>query len=313
MPIFVPSFSRVKNSVMDRKNFIRKALLGAAGVAAGTSMLQAKDADAKPSTYDKLMADVPKDQVGFNHLPNKEIKTMKTVLHKASTRGHANHGWLDSHHTFSFANYYNPERVHFGVLRVLNDDRVAPGRGFGTHPHDNMEIISIPLEGDLEHKDSMGNTAVIREGDVQVMSAGTGIYHSEFNKNSDKEVKFLQIWVFPNKRGVKPRYDQITLSNKALKNQLLQILSPNPDDEGVWIHQDAWFHLGNLDKGRTTSYRIKRPGNGVYAFVLEGDVTIAGQKLNKRDGFGIWDTDKIEITADSQAKLLLMDVPMAVN
>ncbi len=204
---------------MDRKSFIKKTLLGAAGVAAGSSGLQAKNAGPEKSTYDKLMADVPLDQVGFNHLPNKEIRTMKTVLHKANTRGHANHGWLDSHHSFSFANYYNPERVHFGVLRVLNDDRVAPGRGFGTHPHDNMEIISIPLEGDLEHKDSMGNVATIRQGDVQVMSAGTGIYHSEYNKNKDQEVKFLQIWVFPNKKGVKPRYDQITLNNKDLKNQ----------------------------------------------------------------------------------------------
>lgn len=303
---------------MDRKNFIKKTLLGAAGMAAGSSLLQAENAAPEKSTYDKLMADVPqgqvpKEQVGFNHLPNNEIRTMKTVLHKANTRGHANHGWLDSHHTFSFANYYNPERVHFGVLRVLNDDRVAPGKGFGTHPHDNMEIISIPLEGDLEHKDSMGNTAVIRQGDVQVMSAGTGIYHSEFNKNTDKEVKFLQIWVFPNKRGVKPRYDQITLNNKDLKNQLFQILSPSPDDEGVWIHQDAWFHLGNFEKGNKTTYQVKRNGNGVYAFVLDGDVTIEGQALNKRDGFGIWDTDKITITADSNARILLMDVPMNVS
>lgn len=238
---------------------------------------------------------------------------MKSVLHKADTRGHANHGWLDTHHTFSFAGYYNPERVHFGVLRVLNDDRVAPGRGFGTHPHDNMEIISIPLEGDLEHKDSMGNTAVIREGDVQVMSAGTGVYHSEKNKNQDKEVKFLQIWVFPNKKDVEPRYDQITLNNKHLKNQLFQVLSPNPDDEGVWIHQDAWFHMGNLEEGHQVTYDIKQKGNGVYAFVLEGDVTINGQSLHKRDGYGVWDTERIEITADSDARILLMDVPMGIN
>ena len=238
---------------------------------------------------------------------------MKSVLHKADTRGHANHGWLDTHHTFSFASYYNPERTRFGVLRVLNDDRVAPGRGFGTHPHDNMEIISIPLEGDLEHKDSMGNVAVIKEGDVQVMSAGTGIYHSEKNKNQDKEVKFLQIWVFPKKKDVKPRYDQITLKNKNLKNQLSQILSPNPDDEGVWIHQDAWFHIGHLEKGHRETYQIKQRGNGVYIFILEGDVTVNSQPLNKRDGYGVWDTDQIEITADNDAKVLLMEVPMAVN
>ena len=238
---------------------------------------------------------------------------MKTVLHKADTRGHADHGWLDSHHTFSFANYYNPERMHFGVLRVLNDDVVAPGRGFGTHPHDNMEIISIPLEGDLEHKDSMGNTTVIRQGDVQVMSAGTGVFHSEYNKNKDQEVKFLQIWLFPNKKNVEPRYDQITLENGDLKNQLVQVLSPDPDDAGVWIHQNAWFHLGNLEKGFETTYQLKDGQNGVYAFVLEGEVTIGDQQLGKRDGFGIWDTSSIRIQADSDARLLLMEVPMALN
>ncbi len=237
---------------------------------------------------------------------------MKTVLHKANTRGHANHGWLDSHHTFSFASYYNPERIHFGVLRVLNDDRVAPGRGFGAHPHDNMEIISIPLEGDLEHKDSMGNVTVIRKGDVQVMSAGTGISHSEYNKNTDKEVKFLQIWVFPNKKNVQPRYDQITLKNEETKNKLHQILSPNANDEGVWIHQDAWFHLGDLENGFENTYQIRKAGNGVYAFIIEGDVTIEGQALNARDGLGVWDTDAISISANSDAKVLLMEVPMQI-
>jgi len=237
-----------------------------------------------------------------------------TVLHKADTRGHADHGWLDSHHTFSFANYYNPERMHFGVLRVLNDDIVASGRGFGTHPHDNMEIISIPLSGDLEHKDSMGNTTVIKQGDIQVMSAGTGIQHSEYNKNSDQDVRFLQIWLFPNKRSVTPRYDQISLDTSKLKNNLLQILSPNADDEGVWIHQDAWFHLGHLDKDFKTTYALKnREKNGVYAFVLSGDVTIDGQALASRDGYGVWDTDKIEISAGSDARLLLMEVPMTLS
>jgi redox-sensitive bicupin YhaK (pirin superfamily) len=238
---------------------------------------------------------------------------MKTVLHRANTRGHANHGWLDSHHTFSFANYRNPERMHFGVLRVLNDDIVAPGRGFGRHPHDNMEIISIPLEGDLEHKDSMGNVAVIKQGDVQVMSAGTGIYHSEYNRKQDQQVKFLQIWLFPNKKNVEPRYDQITLENSNLKNQLYQVLSPSQNDEGVWIHQNAWFHMGNLEKGFETTYEIKSKGNGVYAFVLDGDVTIDNQDLGKRDGFGVWDTESICIKADSDAKILLMDVPMQLG
>ena len=238
---------------------------------------------------------------------------MKSVLHKAATRGHADHGWLNSHHTFSFAGYNDPERMHFGVLRVLNDDQVAPGRGFGTHPHDNMEIISIPLEGDLEHKDSMGNTTTIKEGDVQVMSAGTGIQHSEYNKNTDQEVKFLQIWVFPNKRNVEPRYDQISLREIEKKNKFYQVLSPNPDDEGVWVHQDAWFHLGNFEAGATDSYQIKKEGNGVYAFILEGEVEIDGQKLEKRDGFGVWDADSFNFKATSDSRVLLMEVPMSLD
>ena len=235
---------------------------------------------------------------------------MKKVLHKAGTRGHANHGWLNSYHSFSFAGYYNPERIHFGALRVLNDDSVAAGMGFGTHPHDNMEIISIPLSGDLKHKDSMGNETVIKQGDIQVMSAGTGIAHSEMNANKDKEVKFLQIWVFPNQKNVQPRYGQITLDESKMNNQLLQVLSPNADDEGVWIHQDAWFSLGNLEQGVITDYQLKGTDSGVYAFVLEGDVTINGESLNKRDGLGISETDTLHITADSAARLLLMEVPM---
>lgn len=235
---------------------------------------------------------------------------MNTVLHKAETRGHANHGWLDSWHTFSFANYYNPERMRFGVLRVLNDDTVSPGRGFSTHPHDNMEIISIPLEGDLEHKDSMGNVSVIREGDVQVMSAGTGVSHSEYNKNRDMPVKFLQIWMFPRERNVEPRYDQISIRDIEEKNAFYQILSPDPGQQGVWVHQDAWFHLGRFDKGATGNYTLHKAGNGIYAFVLEGDVNIGGQSLSRRDGLGIWDADRIEVTAGSDARILLMEVPM---
>ena len=293
---------------MDRKNFIKKSLLGAAGVTTGASTLSAKNVKSKNSTYDKMI-----EQVGFNHLPNKEIKTMKSVLHKANTRGHANHGWLDSHHTFSFANYNNPERMNFGVLRVLNDDVVDGGKGFGTHPHDNMEIISIPLQGDLEHKDSMGNMTVIKQGDVQVMSAGTGVYHSEYNKNKDGEVRFLQIWMFPNKKNVTPRYDQITLDFNKSNNNLLQILSPNPNDEGVWAHQNAWFHIGEFENGCEEIYQLNDKQNGVYAFVLEGEVQIEGQDLSKRDGFGIWDTDKISIKATKDAKVLLMDVPMQMS
>jgi len=235
----------------------------------------------------------------------------KTILHKAETRGHANHGWLDSHHTFSFANYYNPDRMGFGALRVLNDDQIDPGMGFGKHPHDNMEIISIPLLGDLEHKDSMGNVAVIRNGDIQVMSAGTGITHSEYNKNTDRVGKFLQIWVIPNKRNVEPRYDQITLDQKERHNTLQQIVSPNPGDKGVWIHQNAWFHLGVFDKDFEAEYKVKLPGNGVYAFVINGQFTIENIILDARDGLGISDTSSFSIKSHSKdSEILLMEVPM---
>ena len=236
--------------------------------------------------------------------------TMQTTLHKANSRGLANHGWLKSNHTFSFANYHNPERMSFGALRVLNDDYVEAGRGFGGHPHENMEIISIPLSGDLRHQDSMGNTTVIKQGDVQAMSAGTGVTHSEMNDSSDKAVQFLQIWVLPKSYGITPNYSQITLEEKALTNQLDQIVSPDANDRGVTINQDAWFHLGNLEAGTELDYAFKKSGNGVYAFLLEGDVTIAGQSLNKRDGLGVWDTETISLSANTDAKVLLMEVPM---
>lgn len=232
------------------------------------------------------------------------------VLHKAETRGNANHGWLNAYHSFSFASWYNPERIQFGALRVLNDDTIAGGMGFGTHPHDNMEIITIPLEGDLAHKDSMGNTEIIKHGDIQVMSAGTGVQHSEFNPNADQQTKLLQIWLFPNKRNVDPRYQQITLNVADRHNKLAQVLSPNADDEGVWIHQDAWFNMGNFDSGVSTEYKIKKEGNGVYAFILKGNVTINGQELNTRDAVGISGTDTLNIKANTDAEFLLMDIPM---
>ena len=238
---------------------------------------------------------------------------MKTIFHQSETRGHANHGWLDTYHTFSFANYYDPERVHFGTLRVLNDDYIEAGRGFGMHPHDNMEIITIPLSGDLEHKDNMGNQAVIKEGDVQVMSAGTGVYHSEFNPNSDKDVNLFQIWVFPNKKNVKPRYDQISIRDIERENEFYQILSPNPDDQGVWIHQDAWFNLGRFEAGRSTKYTLNKAGNGVYALVIEGKVEINGQLLQKRDGLGIWDVEELVVRSETDSRILLMEVPMKFN
>lgn len=236
---------------------------------------------------------------------------MNKVIHKASTRGFADHGWLKSYHTFSFAGYHNPERVHFGVLRVLNDDMVKGGMGFGTHPHDNMEIISIPLEGDLEHKDSMGNTTIIQNGDIQVMSAGTGIYHSEYNKNKDEAVKFLQIWIYPNKRNVTPRYDQLTMELGDRKNKLQQVLSPNSEDDGVWIHQDAWFHIGNFEQQVSTKYNLKKEGNGVYAFVIKGSFLLNNEELNTRDGIGIWDTTVLDIIAQQDdSEILIMEVPM---
>ncbi len=236
----------------------------------------------------------------------------KHIIHKADTRGNANFGWLNSYHTFSFGHYFEPSRTHFGALRVLNDDTVAAGMGFGTHPHDNMEIISIPLEGDLEHQDSMGNKTVIKNGDIQVMSAGTGVSHSEYNKNKDKLVKFLQIWVFPNKRNVTPRYDQITLHETDRRNKFQQILSPNANDEGVWIHQDAWFHLGKFDQGLSSTYKLKKEGNGIYAFIIDGEVNINGEQLAKRDGMGLVETSELTITANTKAEILLMEVPMSV-
>lgn len=236
---------------------------------------------------------------------------MKSILHKANTRGHANHGWLDSWHTFSFAGYHDPDRMHFGALRVLNDDTVAAGMGFGKHPHDNMEIVSIPLEGDLEHQDDTGTHQVIRKGDVQVMSAGTGITHSEKNKNHDAPVKFLQIWLFPNKRNVEPRYDQKTFSDEDKQNKLVTIVAPiGSNDGGVQVYQDAWFSLGKLEAGNCFTYDLHKKDHGVYAFVLEGDVTINEIPLNRRDGLGITEADQLQLKADTDAEILLMEVPM---
>ena len=236
---------------------------------------------------------------------------MKTTFHKSTDRGHANHGWLDSHHSFSFAHFYDPLKINFGALRVLNDDIVQGGMGFGTHPHDNMEIISIPLSGDLEHKDSMGNTGAIRENDVQIMSAGSGIQHSEYNKNKDRLVNFLQIWVFPKKRNITPRYDQRTLNPGDRVNKLQVIVSPlGSDDDSVKINQDAWFALADLEKEKSVNYDLHDKTHGVYVFVIDGDVTVNGTKLNKKDGLGVSETESLSITADTNSKVLLMEVPM---
>lgn len=237
---------------------------------------------------------------------------MQTIFHSANSRGQANHGWLDSHHSFSFAAYNNPERVHFGVLHVLNDDVVKGGMGFGTHPHRDMEIISIPLEGTLEHQDSTGVKGVIEKGEIQVMSAGTGVQHSEYNHNKDRDVKFLQIWVFPREVGVEPRAEQISIKDGEKINDFQQIVSPNPKDEGVWIHQDAWFNLAKFEKGFSKEYKIHQEGNGVYVFVIKGSAKIGDHELNERDGLGIWDTESFSLEATEDNEILLMEVPMSL-
>lgn len=235
---------------------------------------------------------------------------MDTIIHNAESRGGADYGWLKTNYSFSFGRYYNPGKMGFGLLRVINDDTVMGGKGFDTHPHNNMEIITLPLSGDLAHKDSMGNSSVIKEGDIQVMSAGSGIYHSEFNPNEDKEVKLFQIWIFPKKQNVEPRYDQISISALGEKDKLFQILSPDKDDKGVWIHQDAWFHMGDFSEGHKEKYHLKKPDNGVYLIVIEGSINIGGNKLNRRDAIGIMNTENFEITAEKESKLLLMEIPM---
>ena len=234
---------------------------------------------------------------------------MQTVFHPANSRGHADHGWLDTYHSFSFASWRDAERMHFGALRVLNDDAVTGGAGFGTHPHDNMEIISIPLSGDLEHQDSMGNKTVIREGDVQIMSAGTGIMHSEKNHNANEDVRFLQIWVFPNQRELTPSYDQITMAPEDQQDRLQCVVSPD-GTQGVKIHQNAWFHVGQLSTGWADIYAMHDTNQGLYAMVLEGEATVGGQKLGRRDAVGVWDTGSVSIEATADTRLLLIEVPM---
>ncbi len=232
------------------------------------------------------------------------------ILYRGESRGHANHGWLNTYHTFSFAAYHNPERMNFGVLRVVNDDTVAAGRGFGTHPHDNMEIISIPTSGKLEHDDDMGHGGIIETGEIQAMSAGTGVRHSEFNPDQEKEAKFFQIWIFPDQLGYKPRYQQIKLKEEDRKNQWDQILSPNPDDKGVWIHQNAWFHRADLEAEKSLSYTLKDPSNGIFLMVMEGGIGIATEILNRRDAIGFWGEKDFEITAKTDSQILIMEIPM---
>ena len=236
---------------------------------------------------------------------------MRTIYHAADSRGDANHGWLKSKHTFSFANYHNPERMGFGALRVINDDFVIGGQGFGKHSHRDMEIISIPLSGKLGHGDNIGNNGTIETGEIQVMSAGTGITHSEMNGDDNEAVKFLQIWVIPNKMNVEPRYQQVRMDDILKPNEFNQVLSPNADDAGVWIHQDAWFSMGDFDKGITQTYELKNPNNGVYIFVISGKVVVNCNTLDTRDGLGVWDTKNFTMDVEEDTKVLLMEVPMS--
>jgi redox-sensitive bicupin YhaK (pirin superfamily) len=235
---------------------------------------------------------------------------MKKTFHPSAARGEADHGWLDAKHSFSFAQFFNPERIQFGALRVLNDDVIAPGMGFGTHPHNNMEIITIPLKGALEHKDSMDNIGVVAVDEIQVMSAGTGVSHSEYNKNKDQPLNLLQLWVLPNQQNVAPRYDQKNIKSLKKTNALYPVITPNHDAAGMWIHQDAWFHLGDFNQKTTVPYSLHKEGNGVYAFMIEGRASIEGESLEKRDALGVWETEGFSITAEKNSRILLVEVPM---
>jgi quercetin 2,3-dioxygenase len=235
---------------------------------------------------------------------------MKTVYHKASERGHNHQGWLNAHHSFSFSGYYDPMKVQFGLLRVLNDDIIAPGMGFGMHPHDNMEIVTIPLSGTLEHKDSMGNIGVIKPNEIQAMSAGSGLMHSEYNHSKTEEINLLQIWVFPKVEDIEPRYDQRIFSEEEKKNTFKTIVSPVKADDVMWINQDAYFSIGKFEALTTVSYTTKNKGNGVYVFIIEGNAIIDGQQLDKRDGMGVWDTESFDIKTGKDSEILLIDVPM---
>lgn len=234
---------------------------------------------------------------------------MKKIIHKADTRGHADHGWLNAHHSFSFANYYNPERIRFGTLRVLNDDIVQPGEGFGTHPHDNMEIVTIPLKGELAHKDSMGNKGVIKSNEVQIMSAGSGITHSEFNNSNKDIINLLQIWVFPKIKNIEPRYDQKAFNPSDRVNKIKTVVSP-ADKEALWINQDSYFSLATIEKDNSVNYKINSKGNGVYIFLIDGKIEIDGDVISKRDAIGIEDFDTAEIKALENSEVLFIEVPM---
>jgi hypothetical protein len=236
---------------------------------------------------------------------------MKKIFHPSNERGHANHGWLNAYHSFSFASWHDESKVHFGLLRVLNDDTIAAGMGFGTHPHDNMEIVTIPLKGVLEHKDSMGNIGQIKPGEIQAMSAGSGVTHSEYNGSKTEETKLFQIWVFPKVRNITPRYDQRTFNVEERKNKFQTIVSPEKSEKTMWINQDAFFSLGNFEKGKSVDYKMNLKGNGVYLMLVEGEIEIDGQKLSRRDAIGLWDAENVRIKINSDSEILAIEVPMS--
>jgi redox-sensitive bicupin YhaK (pirin superfamily) len=233
---------------------------------------------------------------------------MKTVFHAANSRGHADHGWLNAKHSFSFASWHNPERIHFGMLRVLNDDIVAGGMGFGKHPHDNMEIITIPLAGSIQHEDSMGFSEVIHAGEVQVLSAGTGIYHSEYNPSPDQELNLFQIWIFPKQKQVEPRYAQ--RKYELNEDTFTELVGPEESGISTWIHQDAWLSMGAFKAGSSQEYQLKKQGNGIYLMLVEGQIKIGDQLLTQRDAIGISQTNQIQIEIEANAKILVIEVPM---
>jgi redox-sensitive bicupin YhaK (pirin superfamily) len=235
---------------------------------------------------------------------------MKKVIHRANTRGSADHGWLKVNHSFSFAQWYDPNKLNFGALRVLNDDTVAPQKGFGSHPHDNMEIITIPLTGELAHKDSMGNASTIKAGEIQIMSAGSGVMHSEFNPHQTLHTNLFQIWIFPNKRDIDPRYDQFEMDETKMDNQFVQLVSNDPNDEGSWVQQDAWISMAKLTPGTSLDYKLHKPTSGIYTMVIEGEVNAENETLNKRDAIGVYDTDKVTFKANTVSKIMVLEVPM---
>jgi hypothetical protein len=235
---------------------------------------------------------------------------MRKIIHKADSRGHFDYGWLKTYHTFSFSDYFDRERVNFGMLRVLNDDEIEGGQGFGTHPHSDMEIVTIPLEGAVAHKDSTGGKGVIYPDEIQIMSAGTGIRHSEFNHLQDGTTKLLQLWIFPDKKGHKPRYDQKFFDSDERKNKLQYIVTPEKKDGNLWLNQNAYLARTDLEKNKSLTYKIHSKGNGAYLFLIDGEIKVADETLTKRDGIGIYDTDEFSITAANDSQILIIEIPM---